>query len=44
MAGCDMSTFRILAGAAMAGLAVGTPWLCISGNRWPEYYFNGVPF
>jgi hypothetical protein len=31
-------------GFAMAGLAVGTPWLCISGNRWPEYYFNGVPF
>jgi hypothetical protein len=31
-------------GFAMAGLAVGTPWLAISGNRWPEYYFNGVPF
>jgi hypothetical protein len=31
-------------GFAMAGLAVGTPWLSLSGNRWPEYYFNGVPF
>ena len=28
----------------MAALAVGTPWLTISGGRWPEYYFNGVPF
>jgi hypothetical protein len=31
-------------GFGMAGLAVGTPWLTIAGNRWPEYYFNGVPF
>ncbi|MEU5695326.1 hypothetical protein [Actinosynnema sp. NPDC020468] len=31
-------------GFAMAALAVGTPWLTISGNRWPEYYFPGVPF
>ncbi len=31
-------------GFGMAGLAVGTPWLTISGNRWPEYYFNGVTF
>jgi hypothetical protein len=31
-------------GFGMAGLAVGTPWLSIAGNRWPEYYFNGVPF
>jgi hypothetical protein len=28
----------------MAALAVGTPWLAISGGRWPEFYFNGVPF
>ena len=28
----------------MASLAVGTPWLILAGNRWPEYYFNGVPF
>jgi hypothetical protein len=28
----------------MAALAVGTPWLTIAGNLWPEYYFNGVPF
>jgi len=31
-------------GFGMAALAVGTPWLSIAGNRWPEYYFNGVPF
>ncbi|MEU4803793.1 hypothetical protein [Actinosynnema sp. NPDC023587] len=31
-------------GFAMAALAVGTPWLAISGNRWPEYYFPGTPF
>lgn len=31
-------------GLGMAALAVGTPWLSLSGNRWPEYYFNGVPF
>ena len=30
-------------GFEMAALAVGTPWLTISGGRWPEYYFNGVP-
>jgi len=31
-------------GFGMAALATGTPWLAISGNKWPEYYFNGVPF
>lgn len=31
-------------GFGMATLAVGTPWLTIAGNKWPEYYFNGVPF
>lgn len=31
-------------GFGMAALAVGTPWRTISGGRWPEYYFNGVPF
>lgn len=31
-------------GFGMAALAVGTPWLSIGGNLWPEYYFNGVPF
>ncbi|SES45892.1 ADP-heptose:LPS heptosyltransferase [Actinokineospora terrae] len=31
-------------GFGMAALAVGTPWLTIAGNRWPEYYFTGVPF
>jgi hypothetical protein len=28
----------------MAVLAVGTPWLTISGGQWPEYFYNGVPF
>lgn len=23
---------------------LGTPWLALSGGRWPEYFFNGVPF
>lgn len=31
-------------GFGMAALAVGTPWLTLGGNRWPEYFFNGVPF
>jgi hypothetical protein len=31
-------------GFGMVALAVGTPWLTIGGNRWPEYFFNGVPF
>jgi hypothetical protein len=31
-------------GFGMAALAVGTPWLTISGGRWPELFFNGVPF
>lgn len=31
-------------GFSMAALAAGTPWLTIAGNKWPEYYFNGVPF
>ncbi len=31
-------------GFGMAALAAGTPWLTIGGNRWPEYFFNGVPF
>ena len=31
-------------GFGMAALAVGTPWLSIAGNLWPEFYFNGVPF
>lgn len=31
-------------GFGMAALAVGTPWLSIAGNSWPEYFFNGVPF
>lgn len=31
-------------GFGMAALAVGTPWLALSGGRWFEYFFNGVPF
>ena len=31
-------------GFGMAALTVGTLWLTISGGRWPEYFFNGVPF
>lgn len=31
-------------GFGMAVLAVGTPWLTLSGGRWFEYFFNGVPF
>jgi hypothetical protein len=31
-------------GFGMAAVAVGTPWLTLSGGRWPEYFFNRVPF
>jgi hypothetical protein len=31
-------------GFGMAVLCVGTPWLSLSGGRWPEFFFNGVPF
>jgi hypothetical protein len=31
-------------GFGMAALAVETPWLTLSGGRWPEFFFNGVPF
>jgi hypothetical protein len=31
-------------GFGLAALAVGTPWLTISGGRWFEYFFNRVPF
>ncbi len=31
-------------GFGMAALAVGTPWLALSGGRWFEYFFNHVPF
>src|SRR3712207_6934575 len=31
--------------SGMAALAVGTPWLALSGGRWFEYWANaGVPF
>ena len=31
-------------GFGFAAVAVGTPWLTISGGDWHEYFFNGVPF
>jgi hypothetical protein len=31
-------------GFGFAALAVGTPWLTISGAQWPETFFNSVPF
>jgi hypothetical protein len=31
-------------GFGMAALSVGTPWLTLSGGRWPEYFYNQVPF
>lgn len=31
-------------GFGWAALAVDTPWLAISGGRWPEVFFNHVPF
>jgi hypothetical protein len=31
-------------GFGMAALAVGTPWLALSGGPWFEYFFNRVPF
>ncbi len=43
VAGCDM-LISPHSGFGMAALAVGTAWLSIAGNRWPEFYFNGVPF
>jgi hypothetical protein len=43
VAGCDV-LISPHSGFGMAALAAGTPWLSIAGNRWPEYYFNGVPF
>jgi len=43
VAGCDVFVSPH-SGFGMAALAVGTPWLTIGGNRWPEYFFNGVPF
>ena len=31
-------------GFAFLGPSVGTPWLTLSGVRWPECFFNDVPF
>jgi hypothetical protein len=31
-------------GFGFAAVAVGTPWLTLSGGDWFEYFFNGVPF
>lgn len=43
VAACDLFVSPH-SGFGMAALAVGIPWLTISGGRWPEYFFNGVPF
>jgi hypothetical protein len=43
VAGCEVLVSPHT-GFGMAALAAGTPWLSIAGNRWPEFYFNGVPF
>lgn len=40
---CDLF-FAPHTGFGMAALAVGTPWLALSGGRWFEYFFNHVPF
>ncbi len=31
-------------GFGFAAVAVGTPWLTLSGGDWHEHFFNGVPF
>jgi hypothetical protein len=31
-------------GMGFTASCVGTPWATISGGRWAEYFFNGVPF
>ena len=31
-------------GFGFAAVAVGTPWLVLSGGDWHEHFFNGVPF
>lgn len=31
-------------GFAFAAMAVGVPWLALSGGDWHEHFFNGVPF
>jgi hypothetical protein len=31
-------------GMGFTASCVDTPWATISGGRWPEYFFNGVPF
>ena len=43
VAGCDVF-LAPHTGFGLAALAVGTPWLSLSGGRWFEYWFNHVPF
>lgn len=31
-------------GFGFSVVAVGTPWMTISGTEWAEYFFNGTPF
>ena len=40
---CDM-LIAPHTGFAFLAPSVGTPWLAVSGARWPECFFNGVPF
>ncbi|GAA2830213.1 glycosyltransferase family 9 protein [Crossiella cryophila] len=43
LAACDL-LISPHSGFSFTASALGVPWLALSGNRWPEYYFNGVPF
>ncbi|MCO1576208.1 hypothetical protein M8C13_10615 [Crossiella sp. SN42] len=43
LAACDLLVAPH-SGFALTASTLGVPWLALSGNRWPEYYFNGVPF
>ena len=40
---CDLFT-STHSGFGWAASTVGTPWLTIAGGRWPEVFFNDVPF
>lgn len=43
LAACDL-LIAPHSGFAFLASTLGVPWLALSGNKWPEYYFNGVPF
>jgi hypothetical protein len=46
LAGIEASSLFVSphTGFGFAAVAVGTPWLTLSGGDWFEYFFNGVPF